>query len=422
MRRVSVVLFTFLSVLVMITSCSKKAEQTTASGDVVIKFMTWEGETMNNAMLATFQDAIPGVKVELEPTPLQDYGIKIQEMLAANIAPDVFMVGNDMALNFWAEGLTADLTSLLQGDRAFLNGFYPGTLTTYTVDNKFIGTPGLINLYGIFYNKKYFDDAGIPYPSKDWTYAEMFAVAEKLKSADRYGLYNKINDVFFSGIYSASADGAGFCDNIYPVKRVQASAKFLEGISLISAAIKSRAITGPTYDATNVNGQFMQGAIPMLFYGQWAADELIRNAPESLQWGYLPNPRVNGTAQILDAVGWVINKNTKNLDAAFKVLKHIHTTTYKEVLAKTPVAPPAYQPAAEGYYNTLRSSGHEDMAEALDYILNAEIKLPIRFLDTWGAKANKFLEADWNSFLTGDKPVSAIQTVIVDPINEVISE
>ncbi|MDR0730189.1 MAG: hypothetical protein LBF63_00860, partial [Treponema sp.] len=128
------------------------------------------------------------------------------------------------------------------------------------------------------------------------------------------------------------------------------------------------------------------------------------------------------TAQILDAVGWVINKNTKNLDAAFKVLKHIHTTTYKEVLAKTPVAPPAYQPAAEGYYNTLRSSGHGDMAEALDYILNAEIKLPIRFLDTWGAKANKFLDADWNSFITGDRPASAIQTVIVDPINEVINE
>jgi ABC-type glycerol-3-phosphate transport system substrate-binding protein len=420
MRRVFTVLFVVLAVM-MITGCSKK-EQAAASGDVVIKFMTWEGEAMNNAMLATFQDAIPGVKVELEPTPLQDYGIKLQEMLAANIAPDVFMVGNDMALNYWAEGLTADLTSLLQGDRAFLDGFYPGTLTTYTVENKIIGTPGLINLYGIFYNKKYFDDAGIPYPSKEWTYKEMFSIAEKLKGADRYGLYNKSNDVFNMGIYSASVDGAGFCDNIYPVKRVQASASFIEGVTLTAAAIKSKAITGPTYDATNVNGQFMQGAIPMLWYGQWAADELIRNAPETLKWGYLPNPRVDKNAQILDAVGWVINKNTKNMDAAFKVLKHIHTTTYKEVLAKTPVAPPAYQPAAEGYYNTLRSSGHEDMAEGLDYILNAELKLPIRFLDTWGAKASKFLEADWNNFLTGEKPVSGIQAAIVDPINEVINE
>ncbi|MDR1904641.1 MAG: extracellular solute-binding protein [Treponema sp.] len=399
-----------------------EAEGSAAGGDAVIRFMTWEGETMNQAMLATFTNAIPGVKVELEPTPLQDYGVKLQEMLAANIAPDVFMVGNDMALNYWAEGLTADLTPYLQNDQEFLKGFYPGTLTTYTVGGKYVATPGLINLYGFFYNKKYFDDAGIPYPTKDWTYADMFAVAEKLKDPanNRYGIYAKTNDVFFSAIYSASKDGTSFCDVIYPVKKVQASPAFLEGITLTTQAIKSKAITDPLYDATNVNGMFMQGAIPVLFYGQWAADELIRNAPATLKWGYVPNPRVNRTAQILDAVGWAVNKKTKNLDAAFKVLKYIHTNTYGEVLSKTPVAPPAYQPAAQGYYNTLRNAGHQDMAEALDYILNAEIKLPIRFLDTWGARANRFLEADWNYFLTGERPVSDIQKAIVDPINGVI--
>jgi ABC-type glycerol-3-phosphate transport system substrate-binding protein len=377
---------------------------------------------MNEAILSTFQDAIPGVKVELEPTPLQDYGVKLQEMFAAGIAPDVIQVGNDMALNYWAEGMAADLTTYLNNDRAFLNGFYPGTITTYTVDGKYIGLPNLINLYGIFYNKKYFDDAGIPYPAKDWTYVDMLTVAEQLKdpASNRYGLYNKTNDVFHLSIYSASKDSTPFTDNIYPVKKVQASASFLEAVAGHAAAIKSKAITDPLYDATNVNGMFMQGAIPMLFYGQWAADELIRNAPASLQWGYVPNPRVNKNAQLLDATGWIINAKTKDLDAAFKVLKYIHTNTFNEVLAKTPVAPPAYQPAAAGYYNTLKNSGHQDLADGLDYMLNAEIKLPVRFLDTWGARANRFLEADWNKFITGDLPVTDIQKLIVDPINDVI--
>jgi spermidine/putrescine-binding protein len=129
---------------------------------------------------------------------------------------------------------------------------------------------------------------------------------------------------------------------------------------------------------------------------------------------------VNKTAQIFDAVGWVINKKSKNLDAAFKVLKFIHTDTYKSVIAKTPVAAPAYSPSAQAYFQSLRSAGHADMAESLDYILNAEIKLPVRFLDTWGARANRFLDADWNSFLLGERPVSQIQSVIVDNINSVI--
>jgi ABC-type glycerol-3-phosphate transport system substrate-binding protein len=394
-----------------------------AGGDVVVRFMTWESDAMNQAMLATFaNNPIPGVRVELEPTPLQDYGIKLQEMLAAHIAPDVFLVGNDMALNYWDQGLTADLTPLLQNDPDFLKNFYTGSLTTYQVGGKYIGLPALINLYGIFYNKKYFDAAGIPYPANNWTYADMFATAEKLKdtASNRYGVYNKTNDVFNMAIYSASKDGTPFCDVIYPVKKVQASAAFLEGVQLAADAIKSKAITDPLYDATNVTGMFMQGAIPMLYYGQWAADELIRNAPKDLQWGYVANPRVSRTAQIFDMTGWAINKESKNLEAAYKVLRYIHTNTYKEVLGNFPVAPSSYQPANDGYYTTLKNTGHQDLATGLEYMLTADIKLPIRFLDTWGARASSFLDADWNKFLSGELPVSDIQRRVIDNINSVI--
>jgi ABC-type glycerol-3-phosphate transport system substrate-binding protein len=101
----------------------------TSGGDVLMRFMTWESAAMNEDMLKSFTSVpIPGVKVELEPTPLQDYGIKLQEMLAAGMAPDVFLVGNDMALNYWSAGLTADLTGHLQADPDFLNKFYQGSL------------------------------------------------------------------------------------------------------------------------------------------------------------------------------------------------------------------------------------------------------------------------------------------------------
>ncbi|GHT59222.1 hypothetical protein FACS1894109_14730 [Spirochaetia bacterium] len=272
------------------------------------------------------------------------------------------------------------------------------------------------------HNKKYFDDAGIAYPNNDWTYDDMLSIAEKLKdtSKNRYGIYNKGNDAFQMAIYSASKDNTPFCDVIYPVKKVSASASYLEGIQNIQNAIKSKALTDPTYDATNVTGMFMQGAIPMLFYGQWAADELIRNTPADLNWGYVAHPRVNTNAQIFDMTGWAVNKNTKNMDAAYKVLRHIHTDTYRLVLGNFPVAPSAYQPANEQYYNTLRTKGHQDMAEGMEYMLNAQIKLPIRFLDTWGSRAYPFMDADWNKFLTGDLPVSDIQKRIVDNINSVI--
>ncbi|NJP41309.1 extracellular solute-binding protein [Oscillospiraceae bacterium HV4-5-C5C] len=406
------------------------ATDSTTSGNensgesIKVSFMTWESDTMNQAILDTFTDAIPGVTVELVPSPLQDYGIKLQEMLASDIAPDIFMVGNDMALNYHAEDLVLNLKPYMDADTSFTEGFYPGTLSTFTTsDGQMAGLPGLINLYGYFYNKKYFDDAGLAYPTEDWTFDDLYATAEKLKdeSSNRFGLYQKTNDVFTIAIYSASKDGNGFCDNIYPVSKVQATESFLEGTQKAADAIASKAMTDPTFDDANLVSMFMQGAVPIMRYGQWAADELIRNAPDDLNWGYISTPKVEKNAQILDSVGWSINKKAANPDQAFAVLKYLESETYKVVLAKTPVAPPAYQPAADGYYQTLKDKGHEDLAQGLDYMLNAEIKLPVRFLDSWSAKASKYLDADWNSFLTGEKPVSDIQTVIVDPINDVIN-
>ncbi len=392
--------------------------------DVVIRFMTWEGEAMNKAILATmdkFMAENPGIKVELEPSPLTDYGIKLQEMLAAGIAPDIFMVGNDMALNYDANELVLDLKPFLDADPDFVKGFYPGVLVTYTNGERVVGLPGLINMYGIFYNKQFFDDAGLTYPAIGWTYADMVAAAEALKdtASGRFGLCHKGNDVFQTAIYSASKDGSGFCDAIFPVSKVQASNSFREGVTLISGAIKSGAITPPTWDETNITANFMQGAIPMFKYGQWAADEIIRNAPDTLKWGYAPSPLVNKNAQIIDAVGWCINAQPSNAEAAFKVLKFLESETYKEVLGQTPVAPPAFMAAAEGYYAKLTEAGAKDMADALDYMLNAEIKLPVRFLDPWGAKAQKFLEAEWNTFITGERPVAELDALVTE-INEVI--
>ena len=396
---------------------------TTAAKDVPIQFMSWESPAMNAALLATFTTVpIPGVTVSLVPSPLQDYGIKVQEMLAAGMGPDVFLVGNDMALNFFDAGLTADITAKLQADQDFLKSFYTGSLTTYQVGGKYIGIPALINLYGIFYNKKYFDDAKIDYPKKDWTFADMLSIADKLKDTakNRYGLYNKSNNAFQMSIYSASKDNTPFTNVIYPVTKVQASPAFIEGVQLVQNAIKNKVITPPTYDNTNVTGMFMQGAVPMMYYGQWAADELIRNGPADLKWGYVPHPRVNTNAQIFDMTGWAINKKTKNLDAAYKVLRHIQTDTYRLVLGNFPVAPSAYGPANAEYYKTLNAKGHQDLADGMEYMLNAQVKLPIRFLNTWAPKATAFLTADWNKFIVGDLPLTDIQSKIIDNINSVI--
>lgn len=409
------------------TTESVKTEESTAETKqetAAVSFMTWESPDMNDKIfnsLKKFEEENPDIKTNLIPTPQKDYGLKIREMLAAKQAPDIFMVGNDMALIFGKDELVLDLKPFVDKDNELASGFYPGVIENWYAGGKLYGLPGLLNCYGVFYNKKLFQDKSVPLPTKEWTYDQMFDAAEKLKNTEQkmYGLYNAAPDPFFLSVYAAAAEGAPFTDKIFPISKVEASDKFKEGIEKFAKYIKSGAVVPRGYNVDNLTGLFMQGKVPMMMYGQWAVDELIRNAPKDLEWGYAPNPGMTKQSVIYDAVGWSVSGSTKNPEATFKVLKYIDTKTYEAVLPATPVAPPAYQASAAPYYNKLKESGHGDVAETLDYILTSPDKQPVRFMDPWADKAWKFINAGWDNIINGKTPVAEVDKMIKG-INDVI--
>ena len=158
----------------------------------------------------------------------------------------------------------------------------------------------------------------------------------------------------------------------------------------------------------------------MLWYGQWEADDLIRNA-KNLKWGFAPAPA--GTVQksvMFDSVGWASPKSIKNPELVWKLLKFMDSTMYEKILPQTPVAPSAYEPSAQPYYDKVKSVGHQELADSIDSMLKTSNKQPIRFLTTWSGDANKFTGTDWNDILESKKDISTIDTVVKN-INNVIN-
>ena len=399
--------------------------------EATVTFMTWESQTMNQMILNSFKDfekENPGIKVSLVPSPLKDYGTKLKQMISAKQAPDIFMVGNDWALQYGAQGQLFDWTEHATKESGLLDNYYPGVIENWKVNGKIYGLPGLLNCYGVFYNKRMFREANIPEPKNGWTYKEMLEAARKLSGmkdgVQRYGLYYPpytAFDPFFLSVYAVSAGGTPFADSIVNVTRVEAGPEFKEGVNLIIQGIKDGSIAPPTFNADNLVTMFMQEKIPMMQHGQWNADELIRNAPKNLEWGFVANPIVSSQSTIYDCVGWASHASIKNPDAVWKVLKYIDTKAYEVVLPQTPVAPPAYVKSAAPYYSKLKETGHEDVAEALDYMLKSPNKQPIRFQQSWAGEAKKFIDADWNKILMGQVPVSKIDEIVKN-INDVIAK
>ena len=57
-------------------------------------------------------------------------------------------------------------------------------------DGKQLGIPKDLDSAAVWYNKDMFDEAGIPYPTADWTWDDFREIAKKLTKADgsQYGL------------------------------------------------------------------------------------------------------------------------------------------------------------------------------------------------------------------------------------------
>jgi multiple sugar transport system substrate-binding protein len=444
--KVSLLLAMILIFVLVLSACSSKdktptsstpassgADPSTAAATaepsktepVEVTIMTWESPSMNDKIMASmkkFEAANPGYTVKLIPAPLSDYGLKINQMIAANKGPDIFMTGNDMVIANGAEGRLYDWSAKAAEDKEFMDSFYSGVLDAWKMDGgKLYGLPGLLNTYGYFYNKKLFKDAGLTEPKAGWTYDEMFADAVKLSSkkgdVQQYGLYATI-DPFKLSLYSVSAGGAPFTDGIVKPTKVEISPQFIEGLEKYKAAIANGSMIPPTYDQTNVMSNFKAGTVAMTQQGQWVADDLIRTAPD-LDWGFVPGPVVNSQSEIYDAVGWSSPSNIKNPDAIWKVIKYMDSTMYAEVLPQNPVAPAAQKDAAKAYFDYLTSSKHADVAEGVNHILQSENIQPVRFQTPWAGKANPFIDATWNNVLTGKAPVSSLNDM-VDKITKVI--
>jgi len=393
---------------------------------VEVTMITWESAAMNEKIMASmkkFEEENPDIKVKLIPTPLDNYGVKINGMITAKKAPDIFMTGNDMLLDNAGKGLLYDWTELATQDKAFMEGFYEGVVDSWYYDGKLVGLPGLLNTYGIFYNKKSFQEAGLPEPKIGWTYDEFFAAMEKLSSnqggVQQFGYYAPL-DPFHVSLYSVSAGGAPFADAIINPTKVEISDQFSEGVEKYKSAIANGYMNPPTFDLTNAMSSFKQGKVPMTLQGQWVADDLIRTAPKELEWGYAPMPAVNSQTEIYDAVGWSSPATLKNPEAVWKVLKYLDSKMYEEVLPSTPVAPAAYQASSAAYYDALKAAGHPEVGEGLDHILKSPNTQPVRFLSTWAGKAYPFIEASWKNILMGKAPITELD-VMAEKINNVIT-
>lgn len=411
---------------------ANKTAETTAdnstSGEVVtLHVVDWESDTMNAAMQDAFDNvfsaAHPNIKVEIIEGSYSDYNQQMNAMITAGEAPDVFQLGYDQACSFYRKNLLTDWSEKVAAEPEFVEGFYGGTMQGWQYDGATYGFPGLVNVYGVFYNKDLLAAANLEEPKADWTWDDLWAYGEALKdpAASKFGVYGIDTSCFGIANMSTAEGGAAFIDDLTHTTKVTVDDKFVETAEKVSGLIADGVLPSRTYEVANQLSMFESGEMAMIYYGQWEIDSLIRNCPD-LNWGYAPTPQGSVKATTTyDTVGWVSPKDLPHPEETWELIKFMSSELYESVLKVTPVAACAHEASADVFYETVAENGHEDAAEAVKAMMSVEDKNGVRFAADWSGDAGKVWDPDYNNYMDGVSGASAdILKELADKVNAVI--
>ncbi len=182
-RALSVVACAAAIMLLGVLPAGAGGQPEASTGPVTLQYAFWGDQNeinATNAYLNGYMQKHPNVKIEaLNFGSNTDFNTKITTLAASNTLPDLGYFYEPNVLTWGMSGKFVDLTDFYKSQPAKLDA-----IKFVTPDGKIVGVSVANEVQVIWYSRKMFDDAGLPYPpaeaSKAWSWDKFVQVAKQL--------------------------------------------------------------------------------------------------------------------------------------------------------------------------------------------------------------------------------------------------
>lgn len=289
------------------------AAQEAPEEDVTITFCNFNAsggqEETLQSMYEAFHAQYPNITVEIETIGYNDYFTQMQTRVAGDTAPDCYELNIENFAAYSAKGVLAEITGV------DTSGVNPTALSAFNVGGKQFGLPGCFSNVVLIYNKDLFDQAGVSYPTADWTWADADKAAQAIRALgdDHFGIFAPItyNEFFkiaaqFGGSI-LNADKTAFTVNSEAC--VAAAKEMVERVTVSNVQ--------PTTAQQGGMGDwdwFMSGKLGMIPTGIWAFNTFSENC--AFNWDIAVEPGMTNKATHFFSNAYVVNAESANAQAA----------------------------------------------------------------------------------------------------------
>lgn len=380
-------------------------------GKTSITFMVWGNIFEIQAyqkMVDAFNNSQNNISVVLQSTSWGAYFQTLQNRIAANNTPDVFVMDGAYFDNFAKEGVFYNLTDLVKKDLNLSNYYFEPSVCEY--NDNFYGVPKDITIGGIlYYNKDLFDKAKISYPNWDWTWEDWLDAAKSLTNinANKWGMYIPTYDE--GGLYQIIWEAGGHILNSDRTKFTLTSPETLKGLQFM-------------YDVrykyyVNPSESYMQGLSDPFMTGNFGtvlgiSSSVVGYKSLPFKWGIAPIPKgPGGRYMSLNQLAYVVSSKTQNIQADWEFIKFLIGPEGQRIMAQTGQAIPALKEVVPVYFQSFpQASGLLDILNKSneDPSILRDIPFTLSWYE-WDTMLESTLEYAWTNTMSPEKAASIAQ-------------
>ena len=274
-----------------------------------------------------------GVKVNIEVVDWDNYWTLLEAGASGGTMPDVFWMHSNNAQMYMENDVLLKLNDYVEKEKIDMSKYYEGVKNLYTrSDGNIYALPKDHDTIALLYNKAIFDKYGVEYPTKDWTWENMYEAAKKItegSNGDVYGMaMNTSNNQ--DGWYNIVYDyGAEIITEDHKGTTI-GSDKGKQAMEMVRKLLTVGAPQSVVAE-TGTDSLFQSNKCAMITQGSWMINAFYtaENSAD-YKWALLPYADVNGNGKCdegerysaYNGLGWAASAATKDPDSAASLITY----------------------------------------------------------------------------------------------------
>ena len=306
--------------------------------------------------------ALGNPKVKVEVVNWDNYWTLLEAGASGGQLADVFWMHSDYSQIYMENDILLDLTGYIEKDGVDMSIYYPDIAAIYKRDDgKIFALPKDHDTIALLYNKALFDQAGVEYPTDEWTYEDMYEAAKKITEAtpdDTYGYaLNTSNDQdgWYNYIYS-------YGGNVVNTEKTDTGIDSAESKAAMEMVRKMLTVATPqaVVAESGTDSLFQSNLVAMITQGSWMINSFYKaESHADYKWAMMPYADVNGNGacdkgerwSAYNGLGWAISASCANPDAAYSLISYFCNEAGQKKQAELGVTMAGYKGVSEEFAN-----------------------------------------------------------------------